>query len=368
MKKVIYFISEDWAFLNHRLELAKKIQKKGYKIILVTNVTHYKNLIEKEKIEVIPIKIERGSLNVRKSIRTIYKLSKIFKKINPDIVHNFGLRQIVHGNISAQLAGINKTFNSIIGLGSAFISGNFVLKFFITNLLRFTLFFKSSQTLVQNKDDYIFFKKKVWIREKNLHFNTASGINLNKYKISKEPRGKIIFLFASRILKDKGIMELIEASKKLSKITKNFELYIAGNIDSQNPSSVSLEEIKSWEAFNYLKYLGHVNNMDELYKKIHVAVLPSYREGLPKGLLEAAACGKPIIATNVTGCRDIVVDGKNGILVNSKDSDDLFLAMKKMVQNKKIRLSMSKKGRNFIKKNFSIDNTVKNLIHLYKNC
>lgn len=368
MKKVIYFISEDWVFLNHRLELAKKIQKKGYKVILVTNITHYKNLIKKEKIEVIPIKIERGSLNVRKSIRTIYKLSKIFKKVNPDIVHNFGLRQIVHGNISAQLAGINKTFNSIIGLGSTFISRNFFLKFFITNLLRFTLFFKNSQILVQNKDDYIFFKKKIWTRKKNLHFNTASGINLNKYKISKEPKGKIIFLFASRILKDKGIVELIEASKKLSKIAKNFELYIAGNIDSQNSSSFSLEEIKSWEAYNYLKYLGYVNDMNELYKKVHIAILPSYREGLPKGLLEAAACGKPIITTNVTGCRDVVIDGKNGILVNPKDSDDLFLAMKKMVKNKKNRLSMGKEGRKFIKKNFLIDNTVKNLIHLYKKC
>ena len=222
--------------------------------------------------------------------------------------------------------------------------------------------------MVQNKDDYIFFKKKIWTRKKNLHFNTASGINLNKYKISKEPKGKIIFLFASRILKDKGIVELIEASKKLSKIAKNFELYIAGNIDSQNPSSFSLEEIKSWEAYNYLKYLGYVNNMNELYKKVHIAILPSYREGLPKGLLEAAACGKPIITTNVTGCRDVVIDGKNGILVNPKDSDDLFLAMKKMVKNKKNRLSMGKEGRKFIKKNFLIDNTVKNLIHLYKNC
>ena len=367
MKKVIYFISEDWAFLNHRLELAKKIQKKGYKIILVTNVTHYKNLIEKEKIEVIPIKIERGSLNVRKSIRTIYKLSKIFKKINPDIVHNFGLRQIVHGNISAQLAGINKTFNSIIGLGSAFISGNFVHKFFITNLLRFTLFFKSSQTLVQNKDDYIFFKKKIWIREKNLFLNSASGINLKKYTVSREPRGKIVFLFASRLLKDKGLLELIEAASKLRKITKNFKLYIAGKIDTENPSSLSHEEIKSWEAYDYIKYIGYQNNMNEVYKQIHVAILPSYREGLPKGLLEAAAYSKPIITTNVTGCREIVIDGKNGIVVNSKNSEELYLAMKKMVENKKIRISMGKEGRMIIKKKFLLENTAKDLVNLYKN-
>ena len=366
MKKVIYFVSEDWVFLNHRIEIAEKIQKKGYKVILVTNLTHYKNLIEKKKIEVIPLKIERGSLNFRKSIKTIYKLSKIFKNVKPDIVHNFGLRQIVHGNIAAQLAGVKKTFNSVIGLGSAFISGNFFLKFFIINLLRFTLFFKNSQTLVQNKDDYIFFKKKIWIRKKNLYLNTTSGVNLNKYKISKEPKGKIIFLFASRILKDKGIRELIKASKKLSKVTKNFELLIAGTIDSQNPSSISHEEVKSWEAIYYIKYLGHVNNINDLYKKVHVGVLPSYREGLPKGLLEAAACGKPIITTNVTGCRDVVIDGKNGIIISPKNTDELFLAMKKIVQNKKIRIDMGKEGRNFIKKNFLIENTVKDLINLYK--
>ena len=368
MKKVIYFISEDWVFLNHRIELVKKIQKKQFKVILVTNITHYKKLIEKKKIKVIPIKIERGSLNIRKSIKTIYKLSKIYKKINPNIIHNFGLRQIIHGNIAAQLVGIKKTFNSIIGLGSVFISKNFFLKFFITNLLRFTLFLKNSHILVQNQDDYIFFKKKIWIRKKNLHLNTTSGINLKEYTASKDPKGKIIFLFASRILKDKGIMELIQASKKLSKVTKNFELYIAGNIDRQNPSSVSHEEIKSWEALDCLKYIGHVNNMNDLYKKIHVSILPSYREGLPKGLLEAAACGKPIITTDVTGCRDVVINGKNGILVNPKNSDELFLAMKKMVQNKKIRLAMGKEGRNFIKKNFLLENTVKKLIHLYNNC
>ena len=117
-----------------------------------------------------------------------------------------------------------------------------------------------------------------------------------------------------------------------------------------------------------LKYMGHVNNINDLYKKVHVAVLPSYREGLPKGLLEAAAYGKPIITTNVTGCRDVVIDGKNGILVNPKNSDELFLAMKKMLQNKKIRLAMGKEGRIFVKENFLIENTVKKLIHLYKYC
>ena len=114
--------------------------------------------------------------------------------------------------------------------------------------------------------------------------------------------------------------------------------------------------------------MGHINDINDLYKKVHVAVLPSYREGLPKGLLEAAACGKPIITTDVTGCRDVVIDGKNGILVNPKNSDELFLAMKKMLQNKKIRLAMGKEGRIFVKENFLIENTVKKLIHLYKYC
>ena len=135
MKKVIYFISEDWVFLNHRLELAKKIQNKGYEITLITNVTHYKKTIEKKKIKVIPLKIERGSLNLRKSIKTVYRLIKIFKKIKPNIVHNFGLRQIVQGNIAAKISGVRKIFNSIIGLGSVFVSGNILIKTFITMML-----------------------------------------------------------------------------------------------------------------------------------------------------------------------------------------------------------------------------------------
>ena len=307
-------------------------------------------------------------MNIRKSLKTIYKLFKIFKKIKPDIVHSFGLRQVVHGNISAKISGVKKSFNSIIGLGSVFISGNFFLKQVMINLLRVSLLFKNSHILTQNNDDYLFFKNKIWIRSKNLHLNNVSGINLKNYKKLKEPKGKIIFLFASRIIKDKGIIELIKASAKLRKINKNFEILIAGKIDTQNKSSVTYEEIKSWEAQPYVKYLGHIDNMNELYKKIHVAVLPSYREGLPKGLLEAAASSKPIITTNVSGCKDVVINGSNGITIEPKNVDELFEAMKKMLNNKKLRLSMGKEGRNYIKKNFLLDNSVNKLIDLYKNC
>ena len=200
-----------------------------------------------------------------------------------------------------------------------------------------------------------------------MHINTTSGVNLNKYPSLKEPKGKIIFLFASRILKDKGIRELIEASIKLSKVSKKFQLIIAGKIDSENPSSISHEEIKSWSVYNHINYVGHINDMNSLYKKTHIAVLPSYREGLPKGLLEAAAHGKPIITTNVTGCRDVVINGKSGIVVEPKNSEELFIAMKKMIQNKKMRLRMGKEGKILIKNKFLIDNAIGNLLKLYKN-
>ena len=193
-------------------------------------------------------------------------------------------------------------------------------------------------------------------------------IFLKKIKSIKEPRGKIIFLFASRLLKDKGIIELIEATRKLSKINKNFELYIAGNIDSENSSSISYNQIKSWDALENISYLGYVKNINELYKKVHVSILPSYREGLPKGLLEAASNGKPIISTNVTGCKEIVINGINGITVNPKNSDEIFEAMKKMILNKKMRLKMGKKGREIIKKKFLLETTTKKLIDLYNNC
>mgnify|MGYP000551282618 CR=1 FL=1 len=135
-------------------------------------------------------------------------------------------------------------------------------------------------------------------------------------------------------MKDKGIIELIKASKKLSKITKKFELFIAGIIDSQNPSAVSHEEIKSWEATDYLKYMGHINDINDLYKKVHVGILPSYREGLPKSLLEAASSGKPIITTDVPGCNEIVKNEFNGLIVPPKDSNELMKAMKKLILNK----------------------------------
>ena len=365
MKKIIYFISEDWVFLNHRFDLAKKIISSGFKLSLITKVSNYKKEIEEKKINVINLKTERGSLNIRKSFKDIYKIFKIYKKLKPDIVHHFGIRQIVHGNIAARLAGIKKSYNSITGLGSVFISGNIILKFFILTVLKISLLFKKSYILVQNKHDFDFVKKK--LPNKNNILLPASGVDTNKFLQTKEPKGNVIFLFASRIIKDKGIIELIEATKQLKSQKKKFELYIAGSPDFQNKSTISHVQLKTWESLGYIKYLGLVKDMEQLYKKVHVGILPSYREGLPKSLLEAASSGKPIITTDVPGCNEIVKNEFNGLIVPPKDSNELMKAMKKLILNKKLRISMGKKGRELIKKNFSNSKATKDIINLYQN-
>ena len=365
MKKIIYFISEDWVFLNHRFDLAKKIISSGFKLSLITKVSNYKKEIEEEKINVINLKTERGSLNIRKSLKDIYKIFKIYKKLKPDIVHHFGIRQIVHGNIAARLAGIKKSYNSITGLGSVFISGNIILKFFILTVLKISLLFKKSYILVQNKHDFDFVKKK--LPNKNNILLPASGVDTNKFLQTKEPKGNVIFLFASRIIKDKGIIELIEATKQLKSQKKKFELYIAGSPDFQNKSTISHVQLKTWESLGYIRYLGLVKDMEQLYKKVHVGILPSYREGLPKSLLEAASSGKPIITTDVPGCNEIVKNEFNGLIVPPKDSNELMKAMKKLILNKKLRISMGKKGRELIKKNFSNSKATKDIVNLYQN-
>ena len=365
MKKIIYFISEDWVFLNHRFDLAKKIISSGFKLSLITKVSNYKKEIEEKKINVINLKTERGSLNIRKSFKDIYKIFKIYKKLKPDIVHHFGIRQIVHGNIAARLAGIKKSYNSITGLGSVFISGNIILKFFILTVLKISLLFKKSYILVQNKHDFDFVKKK--LPNKNNILLPASGVDTNKFLQTKEPKGNVIFLFASRIIKDKGIIELIEATKQLKSQKKKFELYIAGSPDFQNKSTISHVQLKTWESLGYIRYLGLVKDMEQLYKKVHVGILPSYREGLPKSLLEAASSGKPIITTDVPGCNEIVKNEFNGLIVPPKDSNELMKAMKKLILNKKLRISMGKKGRELIKKNFSNSKATKDIINLYQN-
>ena len=365
MKKIIYFISEDWVFLNHRFDLAKKIISSGFKLSLITKVSNYKKEIEEKKINVINLKTERGSLNIRKSLKDIYKIFKIYKKLKPDIVHHFGIRQIVHGNIAARLAGIKKSYNSITGLGSVFISGNIILKFFILTVLKISLLFKKSYILVQNKHDLDFVKKK--LPNKNNILLPASGVDTNKFLQTKEPKGNVIFLFASRIIKDKGIIELIEATKQLKSQKKKFELYIAGSPDFQNKSTISHVQLKTWESLGYIRYLGLVKDMEQLYKKVHVGILPSYREGLPKSLLEAASSGKPIITTDVPGCNEIVKNEFNGLIVPPKDSNELMKAMKKLILNKKLRISMGKKGRELIKKNFSNSKATKDIVNLYQN-
>ena len=370
--KLLYFITEDWYFCSHRLPHAIVANKAGFDVVVICNIAKHLNKIKKHGLRVIPIQLTRRSINPIRELFLLLKLTSIYRKEKPDIVQHVAIKPIIYGTIAAKLSGITAIFNSIVGLGYIFISKNIlanILKPIIKLALKWSLNQKNSFTILQNEDDKKFLRKKKIIGLKRLQIIPGSGVNTKQFSYSPEPKTTHkapLIVCVSRMLWDKGINELVKATKKLKERNINFKMALIGKPDPENPASIPLSQIQKWEKMKLIEYWGYVENIEQVYRKCHIVILPSYREGMPKSLLEAASASRPIITTNVPGCREVVKNQINGILVKVKTVNPLATSMKKLIKNKSIREKMGKEGRKIIKAKFSEEIITKQTIFLYK--
>jgi glycosyltransferase involved in cell wall biosynthesis len=356
-KHILYVVANDDYFLSHRLHLAIASLKAGYKVSLLTAKSSKSGYIESLGIKVFNVSFVRGSTNLLTELKTIYRIYKIFKKLKPQIIHNVGLKPSIYGSLIANFLKFDKVINAISGMGYAFTEKTLKAKI-ISFLIKtsFVLVFnkKNHTIIVQNHDDERFFQKIV--KKPSINVIYGAGVNIKDFQFTQEPSSKpYVVTLVSRILKTKGVYEFIEAAKilKSDKTVPDFIFQLVGEPDFQNPASIGNNEIKSWQSQELIKYLGKRDYINEIYKNSHIAVLPSYREGLPKSLLEAASCGRPIVSCDVTGCNVVVQDGYNGILVEVKNSRALAQAIKNLLCDKDKRIQMGKNGRNLVEEKFS---------------
>jgi len=368
--KLLYFVTEDWYFCSHRLPHAIAANKAGFEVVVVCNIAKHLDRIKKHGLRVIPIQLTRRSINPIRELCLLSKLTIIYLKEKPDIVQHVAIKPIIYGTIAAKLSGIVGIFNSIVGLGYIFISENIlanILKPPVRLALRWSLNQKNSFTILQNKDDKNFLKKIINLKRSQII--PGSGVNTKKFSCSSEPDithdGPLI-VCVSRMLWDKGIGELVKAIQKLKEEKISFRVALIGKPDPENPASISLNQIRKWEKMKLIEYWGYVENIEKVYHKCHIVVLPSYREGMPKSLLEAASASRPIITTNVPGCREVVRNQINGILVKVRTVSALAASMKKLIKNKSIRERMGKEGRKIVKAKFSEEIITRKTVFLYK--
>jgi len=361
-------VNADWFFLSHRLPIAKKAIEEGYNVCLLTEITTKRKEIEQHGIVVQEIKFTRGSTSILKNLFLFIRILKIFKSINPDLIHLVTIKPVIIGGIAAHFLGKSaRIVVSISGLGFIFIDRGFkaiVRKVIIIFFYKLVFIHRNIKVILQNKTDLQNICDFTNLAKEKTILIEGSGVNLNVFKFRKIPKTKPIVLFPARLLSSKGIYEFIEAAKKLKGKAR---FVIVGKHDKEARNCIDLNKLKAFESKNIIEYWGESKDMPKIFQMSSIVVLPSFREGMPKALLEAAACGRAVITTNVPGCRDAIIDGKTGILVQAKSSNELTNGIKKLLKNPKLLNSMGSEGRKLAENKFDINEVVRKHLEIYKN-
>lgn len=351
-KNIIFFNFSDAGFYSHRAAYAEKLIKNGWNVFLISQVKNHKTRLEKIGIKVIKIPIKnRYNFNPINLLKIVLFLRKKIKQINPKVLNNIGIVPMILGTWSSFGLSMNIS-NSLTGLGSLVITKNYkniILLFILKHI--FTNFLKKTNIIVQNKTDYNFFKN-LGFESKKVFLVPGYGIQTKYYRKSHQKNKIPKIVLHSRLLKVKGIYEFYKASKIINKKKLKAKFYLFGSPDENNPDSISIKDIKSLEK-PYFKYMGADNQIKYKLNNFDIACLPSYREGLPRSLLESMASKLPIVTTNTPGNSDVVINGLNGFKVKAKSSIHLSNALKKLIYNKKIRLDMGFESLNLCEKKFS---------------
>lgn len=344
-KKIAIVVNSAWGAYNFRLNLARGLKSGNYQVcFIVPHEAKYCELLRRE-FEVHALYIDANAINPVKDLRTIFELYLIYGKIKPDIVLNFTIKPNIYSSIVSGILGI-KSISNITGLGTIFIKESFVTK--IAKMMYKKALEYNSVVFFQNSDDKKLFVDSELVDLKKTRLLAGSGVDLSKF-VPKEKSTKqdlFVFLMIARLLKDKGILELIEAAKILKTKQKNIEIRLLGEVDTKNSSAIKKDELDGWVRDGLVKYLGVSDNVSGVIADADCVVLPSYREGAPRSLLEACAMKKPIITTDAVGCREVVDNGINGYICKVKNEVDLAAKMQMMINlTEEQRAIMGEAGR-----------------------
>jgi glycosyltransferase involved in cell wall biosynthesis len=349
--RILYLITEDWYFLSHRLPLARDRRDAGWDVIVATRTSLFGEEIEREGFMLVPIRMRRRGRMIFSELYAIFELIQIFRMHKPDIIHNVGLKPVIYGSIAALLSRRGPVVNMLAGMGYVFSAGHLsirVVRTLIKMALKPCLSARSHWLIVQNKVDATVLTGSKLAPKSRTMLIKGSGVDTDRFKPMPEPDGPIIAAVVSRMLKDKGVREVVFAARELKRRNVQVEIWLVGDPDIENPTSLSRNELDQWAAEGCIRWLGHQSDIASIWAQAHIALLPSYHEGMPKALLEAAACGRPMIASDVPGCNELVVDGENGLLVPIRDWVQLADAIQLLAGSQKLRAKLGRAARETI--------------------
>jgi len=367
-KKLLFLITEDWYFCSHRLPLACAAKAKGFDVAVATRVSQHGPTILEHGIRLLPIRLRRRGNHLWEEFLSFLEIWRIYRTERPDIVHHVALKPLLYGSLAAALTPEIKVVNAIAGLGFVFSSRQWrarVMRPVIKLAFRLLLGRANSRVIVQNVDDRDLLIHSLNISARRVALIRGSGVNIDEYHVTPEPPGDVIVALVSRMLWDKGVGEFVAAVEQLKAEGLQFRAWLVGDTDPDNPAAIDPQQLQTWQREGQVEWLGHRQDIAQLWAQAHIAVLPSYREGLPKSLLEAASCGRPIITADVPGCREIVADGVNGLLVPARSVNKLAQAMKTLISDPALRQDLGQRGRDRVLREFSEQRVIEETLAVY---
>jgi mannose/cellobiose epimerase-like protein (N-acyl-D-glucosamine 2-epimerase family)/glycosyltransferase involved in cell wall biosynthesis len=365
--RVIYLVTEDWYFMSHRLPMARAARDAGFEVHVATRVDRHATAIEAEGFHLHPISWRRGSLEPRDLVRVVREVRRLYRNIKPDLAHHVALPATVVGSLAATGLPI-VCLNAMTGLGTMFTSDAVKIRLVRTALtlaLRRLLNRARSATLVQNLDDRAVIER-LGVDSARIALIPGSGVDIDSMTPKPEPLGPVIVAFVGRLVESKGVRTLMAAHGRLGQRGRKIQLLLAGTPDPANPMSIPAQDIETWSKRPNVTHLGFVEDIGALWASAHIAVLPSHREGMPLSLLEAAACGRPLVATDVPGCRDIARPGVNAFLVPLDDAEALADAIDRLAGDAELRRKFGRASRDLVEQNFSSRRIGAALVKLYR--
>lgn len=367
---IVFVVTEDWYFCSHRLPIARAARDAGYEVWVVTGVNKHGDAIRGEGFHLLPLDFQRGGLNLFSDLVVLWKLIRAYRSLKPEIVHHVAIKPVLYGSLAAGIAGVPSIVNALTGLGflySADAKGTLrLLQPLARMVMGIILRNVHGWVIVQNQADFATMQSLLGLRQESLALIRGSGVDMAEYVPTQEPEGPVRITLVSRLLWEKGVGDLVEAAKLLRDRGVECVITLVGEPDVKNRGAIDERLLRRWAEASNVEWWGRRTDIADVWARSHIACLPSYYgEGVPKALLEAAACGRPIVTSDNPGCLEIVEDGVNGLVVPARDPAALADAIAKLMASPELRRRLGAEGRRKVSQGFSQEHVVDETLGLY---
>jgi glycosyltransferase involved in cell wall biosynthesis len=368
-KRLLFVVNVDWFFLSHRLPIALNALQAGFEVHIATSITDKLNVLQAYGLTVHPLGLVRGGLGAFNAVKTIIELRRIYNSVQPDVVHLVTIKPVILGGLVARWLRVPALVSAVSGLGYVFTANGPVAslrRWVVGRIYAWALGHHNQTVIFQNPDDRDILVAAAGLSSTKIEMIRGSGVDLKQYAVVPETSGVPVVLFPARLLADKGIFEFVQAAILLGARGVSARFALAGMVDTANPSSVSQLQLDELVASGVVEHWGYRTDMPQVIASANLVVLPSYREGLPKVLLEAAAGGRAVVTTDVPGCRDAIEPGVTGLLVSVRNAESLACAIEQLLIAPERRLKMGLAGRQLAEKEFDVRAVVDKHIAIYR--